>query len=176
MIHDKHVLLVEQLSSLQVFNEIWVAQILVFCILFCRSLFVLFFWPLYCLSFLDWWLLITPLVSSDHPTGIFWSPHWYLLITPLVSSDYPTGIFWLPHWYLLITPLLSSDHPTGIFWSPHWYLLITSLVSSDHPTGIFKPFIFYTHYMTFPSLILVHIYFKCEQDTLVKCMSSSIYI
>jgi hypothetical protein len=137
MIHDKHVLLVEQLSSLQVFNEIWVAQILVFCILFCRSLFVLFFWPLYCLSFLDWWLLITPLVSSDHPTGIFWSPHWYLLITPLVSSDYPTGIFWLPHWYLLITPLVSSDYPTGIFWLPHCYLLITPLVSSDHPTGIF---------------------------------------
>jgi hypothetical protein len=31
----------------------------------------------------------------------FWSPLWYLLITPLVSSDHPFGIFWSPLWYLL---------------------------------------------------------------------------
>jgi CBS-domain-containing membrane protein len=42
------------------------------------------FWPLilYCLSFVDLALLITPLVSSDYPFGIFWLPLWYLLVTP----------------------------------------------------------------------------------------------
>jgi hypothetical protein len=111
---------------------------------------------LYCLSFFDLRLLITPLVSSnDYPFGIFkwlpfdifkWFLHWYLqMITPLVSSnDYPIGIFiWLPLWYLqMITPLVSSnDYPFGIFkWLRHWYLqMITPLVSSnDYPFGIFK--------------------------------------
>jgi len=32
---------------------------------FCRSLFVLFFWPLCCLSFIYLLILITPLVSSN---------------------------------------------------------------------------------------------------------------
>ena len=43
-----------------------VSQSLVFCIVFCISLFVIlsFFWPTYCLSF-DLRLLITPLVSSN---------------------------------------------------------------------------------------------------------------
>jgi hypothetical protein len=103
---------------------------------------------LYCLSFFDLRLLITPLVSSnDYPFGIFkWLPHWYLqMIIPLVSSnDYPFGIFkWLPLWFLqMITPLVSSnDYPFGIFkWLPLWYLqMITPLVSSnDYTFGIFK--------------------------------------
>jgi hypothetical protein len=92
------------------------------------------------LIFLDFRLLLTPLVSSDYPFGVFCLPLWCLLITPLVSSDYPFGIFWLPLWYLLITPLVSSDYPFGIFWLLLWYLLITPLVSSDHPFGIFKLF------------------------------------
>ena len=87
----------------------------------------------YCLSF-NLWLLITPLVSSDYPFGIFWLPFWYFLITPLVSSDYPFGIFWLPLWYLLITPLVSSDYPFGIFWLPLWYLQ-TFLIPSFRQIG-----------------------------------------
>jgi hypothetical protein len=89
--------------------EVRAAQSLVFCVVFCRSLFVLlffFFCPLHCLSF-DLRLLITPLVSSDYPFGIFWLPLWYRLITPLVSSDYPFGI-------------LSFDYHFGIFWLPLW--------------------------------------------------------
>ena len=60
--------------SLLVFSGIPVAQSLVFCVVFCRSLFVSFsplFSPLYCLPFFDLRLLITPLVSSDYPFGIF---------------------------------------------------------------------------------------------------------
>ena len=92
---------------------------LVFCVIFCRSLFILWF------------------TTSDYPFGTFWLPLWYLLITPLVPSDYPFGIFWLPLWYLLITPLVSSDYPFGIIWLPLWYLLIIPLVSSDYLFGIF---------------------------------------
>jgi hypothetical protein len=50
-----------------VFRRVRVAWYLVFCVMFCRSLFVLWFffcWSLCCLSF-DLRLLITPLVSSN---------------------------------------------------------------------------------------------------------------
>ena len=48
----------------------WVGdtRCLVFCVVFCRSLFVIlffFFWPLCCLSFFDLLILITPFVSSN---------------------------------------------------------------------------------------------------------------
>jgi hypothetical protein len=46
------------------FSGVRVARSLAFSVVFCRSLFVLFFfWPLYCLSFYDLRLLITPLVQ-----------------------------------------------------------------------------------------------------------------
>ena len=54
----------EHLSYPPVFS---VARSLVFCVVFCSSLFVLvffFFWPLHCLSFFDVRLMIVPLVSS----------------------------------------------------------------------------------------------------------------
>ena len=60
--------LLEHLSSLPVFREVHVAPSLVFCVMFCRSLFVLLyfiFWPLCCLSFFDLQILITPLASSS---------------------------------------------------------------------------------------------------------------
>jgi hypothetical protein len=49
---------------IQVFSDVHVAQSFVFCVVFCRSLFVLFSWPLHCLSF-DIRLLITHLLSSN---------------------------------------------------------------------------------------------------------------
>ena len=52
----------EHLSSLSVFSGLPVARSLVFCVVFCISLFVLLSflsWPLYCLSRLDLRLLIT---------------------------------------------------------------------------------------------------------------------
>ena len=54
----------EHLSLPLVFS---VARYWVFCVGFCRSLFVLsfFFWPLCCLSSFDLRILITPLVSSN---------------------------------------------------------------------------------------------------------------
>ena len=49
--------LLQHLSSSLVFSGIRVAPSLVFCVVFCRSL--------YCLSFFNLWLLITPLVSLN---------------------------------------------------------------------------------------------------------------
>ena len=54
------------LNAIISFSGACVVRSLVFCVLFCRSLFVLlsfFFWPLCCLSF-DLRFLITPVVSS----------------------------------------------------------------------------------------------------------------
>jgi hypothetical protein len=123
-----------------------------------------FFWPLRCLSFFDWRLLITPLVSFDHyvvcpSIDVFWLPLWYLLtimlsVLRLTSSDYPFGIFWPLcclsfDWRLLITPLVFFDHyvvcpSIDVFWLPFWYLLtimlsVLRLTSSDYPFGIFWP-------------------------------------
>ena len=91
--------------SLLVFSGIPVAQSLVFCVVFCRSLFVSFS-PFIFATVLSAFFRFT---ASDYPFDIFWLPLWYLLITSLISSDYPFGIFWLPPWYLLITPLVSSN-------------------------------------------------------------------
>ena len=127
------------------------------------------FWPLYCLSFVELRLLITPLVSFGHCIICpslnydFWLPLWYLLAIVLsvllwiTTSDYPFGIFW-PLYYLsffelrlLITPLVSFGHCIVCpslnydFWLPLWYLLAIVLsvllwiTTSDYPFGIFWP-------------------------------------
>ena len=113
-----------------------------------------FLWPLYCLSFLDLRLLITPLVSCDHcivcPSSIydFWLPLWYLVaIVFSVILRFcivcHSSIFdlWLPLWYLLAIVLsvlpryTIYDYPFGILWPLYCLsvldlrLLITPLVS-----------------------------------------------
>ena len=60
----------EYLSSHPIFREVRVSLSLVFCLVFCRSLFVLLTfcaWTLHYLSCFDWRLLITSLVSSTFP-------------------------------------------------------------------------------------------------------------
>jgi hypothetical protein len=68
-------------------NRVGVTQSIVFYVVLCRLLFLVlsfFVWPLYCMSFFDVRLLITPLVSFDHC---------------IVCSSLMYG-FWLPLWYL----------------------------------------------------------------------------
>ena len=103
---------------------------------------------LYCLSFLDLRLLITPLVSCGH----------FLSVLPRVTtSDYPFGILWLLHCLsfldlrLLITPLVSCGHcivcRSWIYdlWLPIWYLVAIVLsvllrfTTSGYPFGILWP-------------------------------------
>ena len=132
------------------FSGFRVARSLVFCAMFCRSLFLLlslFFWPLCCLFLFDLRLLITPLVSFGHcvvcscSTCGFSLPLWYLLaivlsvLARLTASHYPFGIFWplcclfLLDLRLLITPLVYFRHCvvcscwTCGFSLPLWYLL-----------------------------------------------------
>ena len=132
------------------FSGFRVVRSLVFCAMFCRSLFLLlslFFWPLCCLFLFDLRLLITPLVSFGHcvvcscSTCGFSLPLWYLLaivlsvLARLTASHYPFGIFWplcclfLLDLRLLITPLVYFGHCvvcscwTCGFSLPLWYLL-----------------------------------------------------
>jgi hypothetical protein len=61
-------------SSCSVFSGVPVAGSLVFCVLFCSSLFVLlslFFWPLCCLFVFNLRLLITLLASSNYSSNLF---------------------------------------------------------------------------------------------------------
>jgi hypothetical protein len=51
--------------SSPVFSGILVSRSSVFCVMFCRSLFVLFLLPLHCQSFFELRLLITALVCSN---------------------------------------------------------------------------------------------------------------
>ena len=106
------------------------------------------FWPLYRLSFFDWCLLITPLVSCGHcifcTTSIyaFWLPLWYHLaivssvLLWFVPSDYPLVSFG----HCIVCPSLIYA-----FWLPLWYLLaiVSSVLlwfmPSDYHFGIFWP-------------------------------------
>jgi hypothetical protein len=70
MPHMERELLVlpEHLSSPPVFSGVRVARSLIFYVMFCRSLFVLFsffFWHLCCLLFFDYGIWLPPLVSSN---------------------------------------------------------------------------------------------------------------
>jgi hypothetical protein len=142
------------MSSTPVFSVVRVARSLVFCVMFCRSLFVLllfFYWSLHCLSFFDLRLLVTPLVSCGHCIVCyssdygFWLPLWYLVdivlsaILRITVSGYPFGILWTLYCLLffelrlLVTPLVSSN-----FWPLYCLsffelrLLVTPLVSCGH--------------------------------------------
>jgi hypothetical protein len=73
-----------------VFSGLRVAPSFVFCVVFCRLLFVLlsfFFWPLYCLSF-DLRLLGTPLIYSifSYIASVL---HWLILSNYSISTRHP---------------------------------------------------------------------------------------
>ena len=143
LVKQERLTLLEHLSC----NEVRVDRSLILYVMFCRSLFVLFFfWLLCCLSVFDLRLLITSLVYCGHcvvcpsSTYGFWLPLWYLVVIVLsvrlrlMASDYLFGIllslcclsfFGLR---LLITSFVSCGHcvvcpsSTYGFWLPLWYL------------------------------------------------------
>ena len=87
----------EHLSSPPIFNGVRVTRSLVSYVVFCRSLFVLFLWPLCCLSFFDLRILITPLMSSN-------------------SSDYNTDA-------KLIKTSMHQGVPLVYFTHQNWWLI-----------------------------------------------------
>jgi hypothetical protein len=61
-----------------------IAQSLVFCVVFWNHCFPFFFWSLFYLSFFDWQILITSLISSNFSYKYYdWFGLWYL--TPLLT-------------------------------------------------------------------------------------------
>lgn len=81
-----------------------IARSLVFCVKFCRSLFVLlalFFWVLCCLSFYDLRLLITPLVSSNTSSNDLWQDQAHNLH---VIHEMRNTFWW--HLYIICTMFL----------------------------------------------------------------------
>ena len=142
------------MSSTPVFSVVRVARSLVFCVMFCRSLFVLllfFYWSLHCLSFFDLRLLVTPLVSCGHCIVCyssdygFWLPLWYLVdivlsvILRITVSGYPFGIFKLLTIILsFLLRITASGYPFGILWTLCCLsffglrLLVTPLIYCGH--------------------------------------------
>jgi hypothetical protein len=82
------------------------------------------FWPLYCVFFVDWPILIATLVSFGHcivcssSIYLFCLPLWYLLAIVLsvlrrfTDSDYPFGIFWPWHCVFFV----DNDEEQTIQW------------------------------------------------------------
>ena len=106
------------------FSEVRVVRSLIFCVMFCRSSFVLLYflvWSLCCMSF-DLRILITPLVSWPLCCMSF---DLRILITPLVSWSLCRMSFDLR---ILITPLVSWSLCCMSF---DLRILITPLVSSN---------------------------------------------
>jgi hypothetical protein len=124
LIHPEHT------SSSSGFTGARVAQSLVFWVILCKSWFVLlpfFIWSFYCLSVVDWRLLITTLVYSSlsivclSSIEDFWIPLWHIqafllsVCRRMKASDYHFGIFKplyclsVVDWRLLITTLVYSS-------------------------------------------------------------------
>ena len=128
------------------------------------------FKPFYCLSVVEWRLLITTLVYSSLSIVClssiegFWLPLWYIqafllsVCRRLKASDYHFGIFKsfyclsVVEWRLLITTLVYSSLSIVCLssiegsWLPLWYIqafllsVCCRLKASDYHFGIFKPF------------------------------------
>ena len=90
----------EHLSSSHDFSRVRVVRFLVFCVIFCRLLFVLlFFWQLCSLSLFDLRLLVTPLVS-------FLRKAWRYNLQ-YETSSFTFSIWWLRYFSLaLILPVI----------------------------------------------------------------------
>jgi hypothetical protein len=90
---------VEHPRSHPVFSGVRGARSLVFCVVFCRSLFVIlsfFFWSLCCLFFFDLRILIIPLVSSNSSCKtVFFKKGTSLDFTTVVGRAYHALMSWL---------------------------------------------------------------------------------
>ena len=135
----------QHLSSHPIFFRIWFVPSLVFCVIFCRSLFVLlsfFFWPLYCQSFFDWQLLITLLVSFYTPAPTEGGVYCFTSVRPSICpsvQDIFRRIFLSNYWWQKSDIWSQALYRYAILWEAYLdlsdsYFLFADLVG------------FYTHW------------------------------
>ena len=120
--------ILEQLSLSLIYNGVRVARSLVFCVVYCRSLFVLlsiFFWPLHSLPFFDLRLLITPLVSN-----ISWLP--FVMNLP----------FWLYDVIRLLSFYWSNQNSYGIKIKEVIFIL-SQILNTIHEIIFFYKYLFH---------------------------------
>jgi hypothetical protein len=136
------------------FNGVRVARFLVFSVVFCRPLFVR---PLFCLSFIDLRLLITPWYLLPI---IFSVLHWF------TSSYYPLLSF--VHCFVCPSLIYAFLLPLGIFYPlfclyfidlrlliTSWYILSIVLSVFHWFTPSYYPLVSFIHCFVCPSLIYV---------------------
>ena len=100
---------------------------LVFCVVFCRSLFLGFFCPLYCLSF-DLRILITPLVSSNSSY-------------PSRASELNPSFCGVHDALSLVFCVVFCRSLLLVFCCWLYCLSFRRFTNSDNPFGIFKLFL-----------------------------------
>ena len=95
--------------------------------MFCRSLFVLFyffFWPLCCLFFFDIRILITPLVSSNSSKiNVFRNNAFIPIINSLKTSRYPPFSTMSSTW---VTSIVSVPTFTSVV--TIWVFIVSSII------------------------------------------------
>ena len=140
-IEQKLLILLEHLSLTPLFG-IRLAPSLVFCVLFCRSLFVHF--P-----------LISSLVSFGH--CIVCSSSIYRVDYPLVSFGYcifcPSSIYRFDHPFCIFWPLYFLSIFNWPFWLPLCYHLATLLSVHLQFTALITPLVSFSHCIVCPSSI-----------------------
>ena len=113
------------------------ARSLVLCVMFCRSLFVLFsffVWSLCCLFFFDLRNLITTLVSSNSSCSFFL----FAIVFPVLlftESDYPFGIFKLLLFYCLIC-CLDTEREEIVHLSSSRFVIFSNLKMIIHVSSL----------------------------------------
>jgi hypothetical protein len=127
----------ENLSSLPVICGVRVARSLVFCVMFCRSLFVLFF--LFRLVIvLSVFLRFT---ESDYHFGIFklfLSFFLFAIVFPVLlftESDYPFGIFKLLLFYCLLC-CLDTEREEIVHLSSSRFVIYSNLKMIIHVSSL----------------------------------------
>ena len=101
-----------------VISGVHVAQSLVFCVVFCESLFDIssfFFWPLYCLSFFDLQLLIISLVSWNFScyTSILFTWH---DLPKVIATIKPTSSISSPFYWSIMYVYISISYNLSLIY------------------------------------------------------------
>jgi hypothetical protein len=133
LVEQELLTLSEHLGSPPVLSGVRVARSLIFCVMFCSSLFVLFLWPLCCLCFFDLRLLITSFVSLifSYNTASFHSELWGIWVH---NTSY---VYWnVFHIWIKCQP----SHIT------RWQLLFLKKKKQKWDCGWFKKNVFFIKY------------------------------